>query len=113
MNIALDYDGTYTSDPNMWLRFVLDAQEKGHTVYIVTMRYESECWQKEAFDHRLTALLVPLICTARMAKKPFCEERGIHIHVWIDDHPEAVHKDAEQIWSNPAPEGQPVVPVYD
>lgn len=29
MNIALDYDGTYTSDPSLWLRFVLDAQASG------------------------------------------------------------------------------------
>lgn len=44
MNIALDYDGTYTADPDMWLRFVEEAQAAGHKVFIVTMRYESECF---------------------------------------------------------------------
>lgn len=113
MNIALDYDGTYTGDPNMWLRFVLDAQAGGHNVWVVTMRYASECQKPEEFDRRLTALQVPLVCTERLAKKPFCEKLGIYIHVWIDDHPEAVHKDAAQIWVNPSPEGQPVVPCYE
>jgi hypothetical protein len=112
MNIALDYDGTYTSQPEMWLRFVLDAQFHGHVVYVVTMRYPSECTGDHSFDHRLGALGVAILATSRKAKKPYCDEIGIPMHIWIDDHPEAVHKDADDIWPTPAPEGCPVVPQY-
>lgn len=111
MNIALDYDGTYTEDPNLWLRFVLDAQACGHGVYVVTMRYPSEC-EDGMFDHRLKALGVPVVSTSRQAKAAACEALGIEIHVWIDDHPRAVHEDAMAIWKESAPEGQPVVPTH-
>lgn len=112
MNIALDYDGTYTSDPNLWLRFILDCQAAGHSVWIVTMRYPSEC-EGDAFDSRLKGLFVPVIATSRTAKKPFCDALKVPIHIWIDDHPEAVHADAMSIWKESAPEGSPVVPTYE
>lgn len=113
MNIALDYDGTFTSDPALWLMFVLNCIERKHSVYIVTMRYPSECdGSKGSIDERLRSLSVPIVCTARQAKKDFCHKLGINIHIWIDDHPEAVHLDAMQIWKDSATEGNVVVPDY-
>lgn len=112
MNISLDYDGTYTEDPRMWLRFCLDAQACGHTVWVVTMRYPSECGP-DMFDPRLQNLGVNVIATSRKAKaKHMKEVEGIDIHVWIDDNPRAVHEDAMAIWKTSAPEGQPVVPSH-
>lgn len=113
MNIALDYDGTYTNEPNMWLRFVLDAQSHGHNVYIVTMRYPSETNPLQ-FDERLRALGCRVIATSRKAKRPACQEAGVKIHIWVDDNPEAVYKDASQIWpDSTAAEGSPVDPQHD
>lgn len=43
MNIALDYDGTFTAAPNVFIELVKNMQTAGHKVYIVTMRYPSEC----------------------------------------------------------------------
>lgn len=51
--------------------------------------------------------------TSRMAKRQHMQRLGIDIHIWIDDHPEAVILNAADIWPDPAPEGQPVVPVYE
>ena len=42
MKIALDYDDTYTQDPELWLRFVKDALERNHDVRVVTMRFPFE-----------------------------------------------------------------------
>lgn len=114
MNIALDYDGTFTNDPSMWLRFVADAQRQGHSVYVVTMRYPSECdgTRGAILDPRLKSLSVPVVCTSRMAKRPVCEALGIRIHIWIDDNPEAVHWDASMIWETPSPEGNVIDPVH-
>jgi hypothetical protein len=114
MNIALDYDGTFTAAPEQWLEFIKMMQRAGHGVCIVTMRYPSECdGTKGSVDSRLKELFVPFICTSRTAKQPFCESLGIMIHIWIDDHPEAVHNDATTIWNQPSPEGSVIIPVHD
>lgn len=111
MNIALDYDGTYTSDPELWLRFIADAKARGHELRVVTMRFMSE---GSSIDPKLLATGVPIVYTNRMAKAPHCERIiGWVPHVWIDDHPEAVHRSAHEIWNTPAPEGSPVVPQYE
>ncbi len=114
MNIALDYDGTFTAAPNAWLAFIDLMRAAGHSVYIVTMRYASECdGSKGTVDTRLRDRCVPIISTARTAKKPFCEKLGLQMHIWVDDHPEAVHNDASSIWQDVSPEGRPIIPNYD
>lgn len=114
MNIALDYDGTFTSDPDLWCTFIHQSLIRGHKVYVVTMRYASEC---EDFHPLLKYWNLPVVATGkdndRYAKRKACEELGINIHIWIDDNPEAVYKNASEIWSEHAPEGQPVVPHYE
>ena len=40
MLIALDYDGTYTEDWELWRMFIKSAHKKGHEVVIVTMRHD-------------------------------------------------------------------------
>ena len=42
MLIALDHDGTYTRDPELWDCFIAKAKERGHTVKVLTMRFPSE-----------------------------------------------------------------------
>lgn len=84
MLIALDYDGTYTEDPAFFNLLLSAAQHCGHTVYIVTMRHESE-----SFDllPLLNKGVTKLVCTGRQAKVEYCTERGITPDVWIDDSP--------------------------
>jgi len=108
MNIALDYDGTYTMDPDLWLPWVYGAITRGHTVYLVTMRYPSECMNLEP---KLIATGLHIYPTSRRAKRPFMEHSGVKIDVWIDDNPRAVEEDADAIWPVSAPEGQPVDPA--
>lgn len=40
--IAIDYDDTYTADPELWDMFIKSAQEKGHYVFIATFRGEDD-----------------------------------------------------------------------
>jgi hypothetical protein len=112
MNIALDHDGTYTVDPAAWLVFVQMMRLAGHKVYVVTMRYESECTQRHHFDQRLRTLC-EVVATGRKAKRPACEALGIVIDVWIDDRPETVFLDAAPAFGggDVYPEGQPHVPA--
>lgn len=91
MKIALDYDGTYTADPRLWFAFVKLAQTLGHTVLCVTMRSKEEA---RDMDPELIVEVSQLICTNRKAKKPFVEDLGINIDIWIDDNPEWILHDA-------------------
>lgn len=116
MNIALDYDGTFTADPKFWLAFIVRAVTSGHSVSIVTMRYPSECTPAMGFiDLESLHHIVDVVCTSRKAKKPYCVAQGHDFNIWIDDHPEALLMDAAQAWptTEEAPEGKPHDPSND
>lgn len=108
MNIALDYDGTFTRDPELWLAFIGAAQGRGHCVWLVTMRYPSECDGSRGgpLHPGLASRHVPVVCTSRRAKQPFCERLGIKVDVWVDDSPAAVVVDASVLWGEDWPEGK-------
>jgi hypothetical protein len=75
--IALDYDGTYTADPQLWDSFIAMASGRGHQVVCATMRYDSE------------PIDVPceVIYTARQPKMAALAALGILPAIWIDDQP--------------------------
>lgn len=108
INIALDFDGTVTSDYYGFTAMAEMLRERGHKVYLVTMRYRSECVRDKTFMD-LVEKVDGYIHTDRQSKKPYCEANGIKIHVWIDDNPEAVNKSAVQIWGTASPEGSIVI----
>ena len=78
MLIALDYDGTYTEDPDLWDRFIQSAKERGHRIICVTMRYPGE---------PVGTIGIEVIYTSRRAKKPHLEAAGVSVDIWIDDNP--------------------------
>jgi hypothetical protein len=80
MIIALDYDGTFTADPELWQHFIRDATERGHKVVCVTMRYPDEpIGDMDGVSE--------IIYTSREAKGPFMAALGRLMDVWIDDKP--------------------------
>lgn len=88
MNIALDYDDTYTKDPELWCHFIVSAAAKGYAVHLVTCRRDTPENREDVYvsgiaDHRHHF-------TGLAAKKWFMEQRGIKIDVWIDDNPESI-----------------------
>ena len=106
---ALDWDGCAEENIPLWLMFVRMARATGNKVYIVTMRYPSEVAGtkdgKKAIPHTFIEEVDGVICSARQAKRTATEWAGIKIDVWIDDHPMAVDKSAEEIWGWCTPEG--------
>ena len=85
MNIALDYDETWTRDPDLWHAFVTAAKAKGHTVYGVTMRYPREGTDMDA--RYKSGCNGGIFFTSRQAKLYYMEKQDVIIHVWIDDSP--------------------------
>jgi hypothetical protein len=80
MLIALDYDKTYTADQALWDVFIQSAQDRGHTVKIVTMRSPDEA----IFDAP-----VEVVYTSRKAKSTV-----VDAEIWIDDSPQWVYQDS-------------------
>lgn len=108
MKIGLDYDGTVTSDYAGFVSLVRMMRERGHEVYITTMRYVSEC--KGDLEFCVFARNVDgVVATGREAKKEYCLKYGITIDVWIDDNPRAIEESAKQIWGTPSPEETVVI----
>lgn len=95
MIIALDWDGTAASDPEGFAEVVRILRERGHKVFICTMRHED----KEPISPALLLLFrddsewdeskghIEVVYTGRKAKHNYCNMHGIHVDVWIDDQP--------------------------
>jgi hypothetical protein len=90
MNLSLDYDDTYTRDPEFWDGFIRSARKRGHKVYCVTMRHSFP--SKEAYEvaDSLNGKVDAMFFTARKGKRDFMYEQGICIDVWIDDRPDFI-----------------------
>jgi len=95
MLIALDYDGTYTADKELWDSFIVQARERGHEVFCVTMRYEDRLENKEV-EADLRGKVDKIIYTNRKAKKQavrmICNRNP---DIWIDDTPEWLFDNAD------------------
>lgn len=107
--VGLDWDGTVTTNPDAFFKIAKIFKEAGYGLYIVTMRYRSECHNIP--DHWIN-LVDGLICTSRRAKKEVTEEQGVHVHIWIDDNPAAVYLCAQQVFGSSSPEGFVVTPSH-
>lgn len=86
MNIALDFDDTYTRDPGMWNDFIDMSKRKGHDIRIVTFRKST--MTDPALDW--LAQKIPVIFTEYTQKRSFCNNMGWLVDVWIDDSPEFI-----------------------
>jgi hypothetical protein len=75
--IALDHDGTYTADPSLWNAWIENAQEHGHEVLCITMRYPTEP----------ISMPCEVVYTSRLAKGPHMAALGRMPDIWIDDKP--------------------------
>lgn len=85
MIISLDYDDTFTRDPDFWLDFVKSTQLKGHKVVCVTARHHIQTMDAD-FDPRLKEL-IEIFPTGGKGKMQFMRNKGWEIDVWIDDQP--------------------------
>ena len=90
MLLALDYDDTYTRDPEFWDAVIELAKQRGHSVICATMRYLQEGADVEA---ALLGKVKNFIYTGRTAKHNAVHAAGYIPSVWIDDSPHWIHMD--------------------
>lgn len=82
MLISLDYDGTFTEDPELWSDFVMAAKNRGHDVICVTARNEA--------NHKVTDFPGTVVYTNGAPKRSFAWDAGHLVDVWIDDMPDLI-----------------------
>lgn len=85
MIIALDYDDTYTADPEFWKTVILAATRHKHIIICVTARYKTIQNQQE-----LKLALpddVDIYFSGDEPKMDYMRRNNIVVDVWIDDSP--------------------------
>jgi hypothetical protein len=90
VNISIDFDNTYTRDPELWNQFALFALRRGHKVYSVSARHEK---QMDDVRNTIGKYIGVDNCygTGLVPKKDYMwRVCGIYIDIWIDDQPEMI-----------------------
>ena len=85
LNIGLDYDDTFTSDPVLFGEFVKLARSRGHVVFVTTARAHGNI-----SDIEKSLPDLEIITSAGGQKRPAAEAYGVTIDIWIDDMPELI-----------------------
>lgn len=86
MTIAIDYDDTYTVDPDFWNDVIMLAQRRGHEVVVVTARPNTDDTRSElrgVFD----IMEVSCHCSGDEPKADYARRNGLAVDVWVDDSP--------------------------
>lgn len=89
MVISIDYDNTWTRDPEGWMTVALLLRDLGHTVFGVTLRFPHE---DEYMDTAYFQTCERVFFTSNGEKDPYMQSQGIQVDVWIDDMPELIRK---------------------
>ena len=83
MNIAIDWDDTYTADPKLFDAITDLFNSSGHTVYCVTARRSSPANRQEVKIPNTRTIF-----TGYASKTWHMNHvEGIQIDIWIDDDP--------------------------
>lgn len=101
MIVSIDFDETYTKSPWLFNEIIALLSDSDHQPMIVTYRhrdldYDPQLWNLE------NLYFVPVYYTDGKAKKPFMENLGIKVDIWIEDNPRAVYEDSA--WKHDSPE---------
>lgn len=91
MIIVLDYDDTFTRDPELWYAFSKMLWARGHSVIGCTMRSKAEKFDINPLYYESCEMVY---YSNRKGKRSYLASLRIFPHVWIDDNPEFVCFDA-------------------
>lgn len=94
MIIAIDFDNTFTADPDMWKELILIMLAKGHKVICLTNR--SNMGEMGAEVIRAIDNLIPIVFAGQAWKNDAALKAGYKVEVFIDDSPETIKH--QPIW---------------
>lgn len=87
---GIDYDGTFSADPDYYRAVVALGRSRGHDYVLVTGRSDEGQWGAEV--RRDVGDLMPIVFAANGWKREAAERAGYKVDIWEDDHPEYVAK---------------------
>ncbi len=89
--IAIDFDGTFTDDKDLWAGFIRSARDAGHDVVCVTARRETEDNTRfMTTTFKVWDCQIPIVFTDGGAKRDVTNESGVDVDIWIDNDPTAI-----------------------
>ncbi len=88
LTIAIDFDDTFTGAPELWEKFIHQAQQAGHTVICVTSR-RNTMENQDLLDRAFSQfhVMLPIWFCDLKSKLKEMEKRNIKVDIWIDDDP--------------------------
>ena len=89
--ICIDFDDTYTMDPQSWNLFIDLMESRGHNVICATMRYPHGTEPLDAI--KTIGKKCTIYFTSRKCKKNYLQNLGIFPDVWIDNDPRTILED--------------------
>ena len=81
MRIAIDHDGTFTTNPSMWTAIINLLKANGFDVICITSRFPNV---------PIHGMPVPVYYTCGQQKWEFAHDKGIEVDIWIDDIPSCI-----------------------
>ena len=88
LTIGIDFDNTWTADPDLWLEFCMKAKQFGHTIIIATGR---DKYAADIARYYLSEDL-PIVFCGNQYKDIACQKAGYKVDIWIDDSPETIRE---------------------
>lgn len=95
MLISLDYDNTYTADPNFWDQVVNIGRASGHEFVCITGRREPP----GTHERRIP---MTVVCAGGTYKRHAAAKAGFAVDVWIDDMPQLIAPSGMLTWDSPS-----------
>lgn len=83
MIIAIDFDKTFTEDPQLWLSFIHNASLRGHEIICATSRKE----YSNDMNRHGWPIQYPIVYCWGQFKEHACAKAGYKVDIWIDDIP--------------------------
>lgn len=95
MNIVIDYDSAWRTDPALWESFTVQARVCGHQVYGVSGRWPGNEPPEKEFARFSTVLGASnVFLTGTTAKSAWLARNAkLRVDLWIDGIPLWIHQD--------------------
>lgn len=90
LNIAIDFDDTFSTDPQMFKEIIKIFRSRGHNVYLVTYRCGDINHVSNLDIFAYQSNFDGIFFTQYESKKDFMDKQKIKIHIWIDDNPYSI-----------------------
>ena len=94
MIIAMDYDDTFSKDPDGWAHVARAMAGRGHKIIGCTMRYPDET---DGMSTLYGEVCEQVHFSSRVAKRDYLASKGVVPDVWIDDRPDFIVSSARDL----------------